>query len=217
MRPSPTRTCALLCLLALTGCGGGSDDEPTATALPTTGPAPAPPSSVPPSAVPPSSVAPAPPGPAASTPAPGPSAAAPVATGCAPSRLAVTLRPDAGGALGAPGSYSVVVVNSGTAACALEGHPGVSYVVGGSTPVGAAAAREGVAAPVTLAPGGSAVAALRIADPQGVDRQVCQSSPVDGLRVTPPGSTTATVVPAPGSTCADPAVVLLTVGPLRAG
>lgn len=228
MRSTPSRPPLLACagVLAafalLSACGGG-DDAPAASAAPTGAPSSAPTSAPTSAAAPPTSAAPSSAAPtstrtatASASASAAPTAAGPAA--CPSSRLAVTVRPDVGG--GAAGSQyeTIVFVNQGSTTCTLNGHPGVSYVVGSAgTQVGAPAGRDGVPALVTLAPGGSAHASLRVVDYQTIDRETCQSSPVAGLRIYPPDQTASQFVAAPGSTCADPSVVLLTVGPVAAG
>ena len=68
---------------------------------------------------------------------------------------------------------------------------------------------------VDLAPGGTAYAALLIANAQNYDEATCQPTPVDGFRVYPPNSTTALFVRDDRWTgCAAPTVELLTVQPV---
>lgn len=207
----------------LSGCGGGggaadaAPSAPVSSAPVSSAPASSTPAAPPVPTAPPASPSPAPSGPTATV-TPSASRTAPTVATCVADRLAVTVRPDAGGGTAGSVYESVVLVNRGTVACTLDGHPGVSYVVGATgKQVGAAATRDGVPALVTLAPGGAAHASLRVVDYQNIDRETCQSSPVAGLRIYPPDSTAATFVAAPGSTCADPSVQLLTVGPVQAG
>lgn len=219
----PTAPAARLALpvaaLLLAGCGGGSASTASSTAAPV--------------AVTPSPVSPSPagaPSPVASTAPPSPSAApslsaSPASTpataspaGPAPCRTSA-LRVSLGQGEGAAGSTFVplVLVNTGVAACTLDGHPGVSTVDARGRQVGHAAGREGRTAGVVLAPGASAHATLREVDAGTYDAAACRPVPVTGLRVYPPDQTASVVVDAPGTACADPAVVLLTVGPVEPG
>ncbi|MFE3171624.1 DUF4232 domain-containing protein [Amycolatopsis sp. NPDC059090] len=104
---------------------------------------------------------------------------------------------------GAAGHYYVPIVftNSGRGACALGGHPGVSYVAGPDRhQVGDAAAREpGVAPRLTLAPGQSATAWVDQVDVDVYDPASCAPRSVYGLRVYPPGNTESAIVAEPGA------------------
>jgi Protein of unknown function (DUF4232) len=83
--------------------------------------------------------------------------------------------------------------NVGSAACALYGYPGVSWVAGADGhQVGAAAVRQadptgGAEKTVTLAPGAVASAPLDIVDAAVFSPSTCKPVPVRGLRVYPPG------------------------------
>ncbi|GAB1335495.1 hypothetical protein ACE1SV_20850 [Streptomyces sp. E-15] len=104
---------------------------------------------------------------------------------------------------GAAGSlyWPVRFTNTSTTDCALRGYPGVSVLDGGHHRIGAAATRSGRSyTSVTLAPAHSASAVLRTTN-----------GPVGGpclrtgsyLRVYPPASRTAALVPAPWKTCSN--------------
>src|SRR3954447_11021190 len=102
----------------------------------------------------------------------------------------------AGGAAGS--TYEpLVFTNKGSATCTLDGYPGVSFVAPSSgKQVGAAASRnpQHPAALVTLAPGATASALLQIANEANYPASTCQPTDVSGLRVYPPGATTALYV-----------------------
>ena len=119
---------------------------------------------------------------------------------CSTAQLSVTL----GRGNGTAGSVYVPLQsrNRGSSACTLYGYPGVSYVTGaGGNQVGRAAQRMGpvgtksVEAVVTLAPGSVAQATLRAIDVGNFPASTCSAIPVGGLRVYPPGQTTAAFVP----------------------
>jgi hypothetical protein len=135
-------------------------------------------------------------------------------TGCATGALTGTLT----GANGAAGSvyYSLVLTNTGSVACTLQGYPGVSFVTGPSGPqVGAAAARATGSAPaLTLAPGSKATASLQITDATNYGT-ACQVTPVAGLKVYPPGQTSALYVAHPDKACANTNDVTLHIGALQ--
>src|SRR5690606_39509206 len=73
--------------------------------------------------------------------------------------------------------------------CTLEGFPEVAYVAGDDNhQVGAAAAENADAGPaVTLKPGEPAVANLQEVTVQNFPEDVCDPTPVTGLRVSLPG------------------------------
>jgi hypothetical protein len=96
--------------------------------------------------------------------------------------------------------------------CTLDGYPGVSGYRGGAQ-VGPAASRNTEPhGTVTLTPGATAHAILRIVDWGAL----CSKEVVaDGLRIYPPGQTTSQEVPFSFGACAHRGV--LVVGPVRAG
>ncbi|PLC12003.1 hypothetical protein AUQ48_06875 [Kocuria flava] len=114
---------------------------------------------------------------------------------------------------GAAGSVWVelTVTNTGPDPCRVAGYPGVSFVDGTGAQIGAAAERDtGVPGTGgTLAPGGSATAALRIG--QAAVHAGCEARPAAGLRVYPPENTSSVVVPLPVQACAAPGVQQLEV------
>jgi hypothetical protein len=110
--------------------------------------------------------------------------------------------------------YVLLVTNTGAAECTLDGFPGVSWVTGSSgAQVGAAAARDPVTpARVALGPGGTAGAVLQITE-AGNYGPICRLTPTDGLRVYPPGQTTALLIVHSDEACANASDVTLHVGP----
>ncbi|TQK99338.1 uncharacterized protein DUF4232 [Streptomyces puniciscabiei] len=112
---------------------------------------------------------------------------------------------------GAAGSlyWPVRFTNTGTASCALRGYPGVSVLDTAHHRIGPAATRSGRSyGTVTLAPAHTASAVVRTTN-----------GPVGGpclrtgsyLRVYPPASRTATLVPAPWTICSG----VFQVGPVN--
>ncbi|MFF8727494.1 DUF4232 domain-containing protein [Streptomyces sp. NPDC015171] len=116
---------------------------------------------------------------------------------CAASELYLSM----GRQEGAAGSlyWPIQFTNTSTTSCALRGYPGVSALDTAHHQIGPAAAHSGTSyGTVTLAPGHSASAVVRTTN-----------GPVGGpclrtgayLRVYPPASRTAILVPAPWKTC----------------
>lgn len=91
----------------------------------------------------------------------------------------------------------IVFTNTGTTACTLRGYPGVSYVAPRTAAqVGAAAFRDS-AVPVQtvmLSPGGHAAALVQFVNYLNYPASTCVAKPVSGLRVYPPGSTSAAYI-----------------------
>lgn len=109
---------------------------------------------------------------------------------CAVADLAGSIEPGSGGAAG-----SVVVHlalrNTGTTTCTVQGWPGVSFVGGGDgTQIGAPATldRSAPHPTVSLAPGSTAVAPLKVTRAENVPSSDCSLVTPEGFRVYPPGS-----------------------------
>lgn len=100
----------------------------------------------------------------------------------------------------------LIFTNTGSRTCELRGFPGVSYVGGDDGhQVGQAADMSGErGAQVPIAPGGTAVAELRMVRALNFDEAVCRPTPVRGLRVYPPGDTASLFVPDGGTGCEGP-------------
>jgi hypothetical protein len=118
--------------------------------------------------------------------------------------------------------YPLDFTNTSAASCQLYGYPGVSFV---TTPASAgrqigAAARRGSAFPkvtVTLAPGQTAHAWLKVAEAGNYPSSTCRPATAGGLRVYPPGQTAAGYVSHRFSACSSASAALLTVLPVRSG
>jgi hypothetical protein len=119
---------------------------------------------------------------------------------------------------GAAGStyYMLVLTNTGTSSCLLQGYPGVSWVTGSSgQQVGAPAERQpGNAPALVLAPGTSAQAVLRVLD-AGNFGASCGLTPTDGLRVYPPNDYSALFISQAGEGCTNVNDVVLYVAPFQ--
>ncbi len=211
-----TAVLAVTACLGLTACGAGTGTTtgganatgpttPAATSAPTT-PAPTTPAT-PPATTPVSTPATTPAG-AATTPPPLRS------TRCTANMLAASLTPGGGGAAGSTLPY-LVLTNTGSQRCTLQGWPGVSFVGDGNgTQLGAAGQfdRSSPHGSVTLDPGAAAHAPLRIAQALNYPQATCQPAPADGLRVYPPDSTHALFVATSGMTaCRSTGVNLITI------
>lgn len=175
----------LVAVGTLAGCA--SDGQPAATET-VTAPAPSPSASAPASA-PQSSDESASTAPSTGS---GSSAGSGSASGdrCAVSSLAGRIEAGSGGAAGSV-IVHLVLENTGSTTCTVQGWPGVSFVGGGTgKQIGAAATQE-KSAPhptVTLAPGKTAVAPLKIVRAENYSAGDCSPETPDGFRVYPPGS-----------------------------
>ncbi|ARC55558.1 hypothetical protein AS850_00515 [Frondihabitans sp. 762G35] len=194
--------------LGLAGCSG------TSTA----------PAETPVTASAPASTAPSTPATDGTSPMPTTSTGTGTGTGTSGSTAACTttnLRATAGPNDGAAGSVyvKIVLTNAGSASCTLQGWPGVSFVGNGNgSQIGKAAAFDRTSAhpTVTLAPGKTASAQLRIVQAGVYDATECKPTTADGFRVYPPGQTASLFVKDAGvAACASSSVSLLTVGALQ--
>jgi hypothetical protein len=142
-----------------------------------------------------------------------PGAAAASAPRCTTAHLEMWLGLGLGGGTAGSTFYPLELSNVGHSACTLNGFPGVSAVGSGGGQLGPAASRNGQHhGTVTLAPGATAHAILRVVDAGAV----C-ASPVtaSGLKVFPPGARRSESIPFSFSACAHRGVLI--VGPVRAG
>lgn len=125
---------------------------------------------------------------------------------------------DTGGGAAGHVYMKLILKNTSTQSCILDGYPGVSLVGSGSgTQVGAPANRDPAlpsAGPLTLNPGSSATAQLRYT--QAGNYQDCTQTPAEGLRVYPPSATDALFIRHPLTGCSQKSIVLLTIGAFRA-
>ncbi|MCL8494843.1 DUF4232 domain-containing protein [Corynebacterium sp. B5-R-101] len=123
---------------------------------------------------------------------------------------------------GAAGSRlaDITFTNASSEPCTLNGFPGVSAVTNDDgTQLGAAAERETgqETAPVTLEPGHTASASLKMTNVGVLDPASCQPQAADGLRVYPPGETASAFIRVPGlEGCAGDAHYL-SIQPVTAG
>ena len=132
---------------------------------------------------------------------------------CTVAHLEIWLGLGLGGGTAGSTFYPLEFSNVGHGTCTLNGFPGVSGFKSGGGRLGPAASRNGQHhATVTLAPGATAHAILRIVD----SGAVCSPSvTAAGLKVFPPGARRWESIPFSFSACAHRGV--LVVGPVRAG
>ncbi|WP_223691628.1 DUF4232 domain-containing protein [Leifsonia poae] len=149
----------------------------------------------------------------------GSSSPIPIDGQCATADLTGTIGKGGGGAAGSV-EVTIVLTNNGSAQCSLQGWPGVSFVGDGNgTQLGKAAEfdRSTPHATVTLSPGGSVQAPLRITQALNYSTDDCKPQQADGFRVYPPGSTESLFVKdADVTACTSTSISLLTVGALAA-
>lgn len=169
----------------LTGCSSGGTTTPSAT---TTETVTATPSSAGSSESSGSASTPSPTDGATSGSSGGSSAAG--SSACATSSLAGSIEAGSGGAAGST-IVHLVLRNTGSSTCTLQGWPGVSFVGDtNGTQIGNAATLDR-AAPhptVTLASGEEAVAPLKVTNSENYPESTCDPTSPDGFRVYPPGS-----------------------------
>jgi Protein of unknown function (DUF4232) len=207
-------------VIAAAGCSSSSSSSappaaqsattPAASSAPASAPAPA--SSAPSSASSPHAVS-TPTGGASSTGGGGTTTAA-----CTTQDLQVKV----GTGEGAAGSVYQVIdfTNSGSAPCTLYGYPGVSLGSGSPvTQVGAAATRSNTsaAAVVTLAPGATGNALLRVTQAMNYPSATCSPKATTYLHIFPPNQTAAVDVAYKSTGCGKEAVKLLTIGAVQPG
>lgn len=138
--------------------------------------------------------------------------------GCATGDLKVTT----GNPEGAAGStyLSIRFTNTSSASCTLYGYPGVSLAAGSPTAqVGAAADRQ-VTAPasvVTLEPGQTGSALLRIVQALNYPTATCSPTATAYLRIYPPNETQSVLLPFKAMGCTSDSVKLLTIAAVRTG
>ena len=148
-----------------------------------------------------------------------PATSAPASTAACPTRY---LAAKAGLGQGAAGSdYQVIdFTNISSAPCTLYGYPGVSLAGGHPvTQIGAAASRSTAtsAAVVTLAPGQTANALLRITHAQNYPSAACAPASTTYLQIYPPDQFTPIYLAYQSTGCAKAAVKLLTISVVAPG
>jgi hypothetical protein len=146
------------------------------------------------------------------------SAGAAAAVACATTALKTSTGNGGGGAAGS--FYSVIdFTNTSNAACTLYGYPGVFLTSASGAQIGAAATRNTAAAPrlVTLAPGATANAELRLTDSSVYSTGRCQPTTSAYLKIYPPNQIQPVQISFKGSTCASSSIKMLQIGVVTAG
>jgi Protein of unknown function (DUF4232) len=149
-------------------------------------------------------------------------AVAPPSASGAPGCATRDLQVKAGVSQGAAGSVYQVIdfTNIGNTACTLYGYPGVSLASGTPvTQVGQAATRSPIAGPtlVTLKPGQTGNALLRITQALNYPTATCSPKATAYLQIYPPNQTTPIYLAYTATGCASTTVKLLTIGVVQAG
>jgi Protein of unknown function (DUF4232) len=155
-----------------------------------------------------------------------PAASAPAAAGTGASSVAACTTPDLKGSTGSggggtPGSYYsfIDLTNTSATSCTLYGYPGVSLTSASGAQIGAAATRSTTPAAqlVTLAPGATANAELRMTDPTVYPTSQCQQTTPAYLKIYPPDQTQPVQVPFTGTTCANSSIKMLAISVVTPG
>lgn len=201
-------TSAAASLLLLAACGPSPSPSGSSSAPPAS-PRPSASASATPSSTASTSAAPSPSAPATS--------AAPAAPAlCKAASLTATTDSTGGGAAGSI-YEKLILSNSGTAACILEGFAGVSLTADANgEPIGEPATRESTT-PVTkieLAPGKSAWAEIRYT--QAGNYGDCTRVSAAGFRIYPPNDTASLFVAEPHDACSNAGIKLLTITAFQA-
>ncbi|MBS1676085.1 MAG: DUF4232 domain-containing protein [Actinobacteria bacterium] len=147
--------------------------------------------------------------------------AAPAATAtkaCAAPGLVVWAGEEPGGGTAGSVYYRIEFTNLATTTCTLKGYPKVNAVDLKGRRIGAFATHETgrKAGRVTLAPGQSAVATLRIVDALNYPADKCKATLAAGLRIGIPGGSGNKVAPLAFETCARSITKTLAVAPVTA-
>lgn len=135
---------------------------------------------------------------------------------CSASALKASTDATGGGAAGST-YMRLILTNSGSVPCHLQGFAGVSLTNGpGGEPIGAPARRymSAPAVDVLLAPGRSGSAVLRYT--QARNYSDCALVPAAGFRIYPPEETASLFVAQPSDACSNASIELLTIGPFQA-
>jgi hypothetical protein len=141
------------------------------------------------------------------------------APACTTNDLKITIGNYGGGTAGA--YYTVIdFTNASHADCTLYGYPGVSLRNAGSAQLGAAATRTASPAPglVTLAPGGTANATMRLTDSAVYPNSECGPVTTAYLRIYPPNQERYVQLSFPGgTTCSNSSIKMLGISAVASG
>jgi hypothetical protein len=132
---------------------------------------------------------------------------------CSSSALKVSLGP-ANGTAGTT-FYPLKFVNTSKLGCTLSGYPGVSAVTSSGKQIGGPASRiPSSSKTVTLLSGKSASALVGIVETGNFSQSQCAPVTAAGLKVFPPGQSTAATINKTFSTCSSTTVISLTISPV---
>jgi hypothetical protein len=137
--------------------------------------------------------------------------------GCATTALTASLGPGSGAA--GSSYYPIEFTNSSSATCSLYGYPGVSFVTASGAQVGMAAT-EDTTYPrrlVTLTPGSTVHAELKITDARNYPPSTCQPATASRLRIFPPGQTSPLYISLTAMACSSTSVQILSVQTVQPG
>jgi hypothetical protein len=137
---------------------------------------------------------------------------------CATGDLKISIGDGGGGAAGS--FYSLIdFTNTSSVTCTLYGYPGVSLRSAQSALIGAPATRNATSSPgvVTLAPGVTASATLKMTDYTVYPASECRQVTSSYLLIYPPNQTQSVSLAFKGGTCANPALKILAVSPVISG
>ena len=139
------------------------------------------------------------------------------APACATSGLVLWLNTQGDGAAGSI-YYHLELTNQSGHTCTLRGYPGVSAVDLGGHQLGSPGSRDSAhpAHLVTLHPGGTATAVLRVVEAGNFPATACHRVGAAGVRVYPPNQTASRTVPFPFEACSHTGPVILMVESVQA-
>jgi hypothetical protein len=136
---------------------------------------------------------------------------------CATSGLVVWVNTQPGGAAAGSFYYTLEFTNLSGRTCTLRGYPGMSAIDLRGRQLGRPAGRLPTTRlrTITLRPGASATAVLRIADVYNYAAGACRPTRAAGLRVYPPNQTRAKTAPFPFLACTKATPTYLDVAGVR--
>jgi hypothetical protein len=145
------------------------------------------------------------------------SASAAVVPQCPTAHLRAWMGVPGDGVVG-PVHYALELTNTSSSTCTLKGYTLVTAVGPGGTQLGSPVARiPATPQAITLASGATAHVNLGITSAAAFNPTTCKKVNAIGLRVSPPGSTAATIVSFPFAACSKKGPVFLSEGVVLAG
>ena len=137
--------------------------------------------------------------------------------GCPTSALTMSLGPGNGAA--GSSYYPIEFTNASSTTCSLYGYPGVSFLAASGAQIGAAATEDPTYPRmlVTLTPGSTVHAELRITDAQNYPPSTCDPVAAYQLRIFPPGQTSALNIRMTAMACSNTSVQILSVQTVQPG